>query len=95
MEIHAPIGKVVSIKEFATHILIVTIGILIALGLEGIRESWRQRIEVGVVREGCRSELLADQDNLSNDLTNERRVATTGRSDHCRLTPVGEEAAGT
>jgi len=76
MEIHAPMGKVESLKEFATHILIVTIGILIAFGLEGIRESWREHIEVGVVRDGCRAELLADQDNLSHDLMTERQVAT-------------------
>ncbi len=75
MDIHAPMGRVDSLKEMAKHILIVTIGILIALGLEGIRESWREHVEVSVVREGCRAELLGDQDNLSHDLVTERQVA--------------------
>ena len=39
MEIHGPEGPTNSFKDFAIHIVIVTIGILIALGLEGIRES--------------------------------------------------------
>jgi hypothetical protein len=37
MDIHGPVGPTRSLKEFAVHIGIVTIGILIALGLEGIR----------------------------------------------------------
>jgi hypothetical protein len=67
MEIHAPIGKVESLKEFATHILIVTIGILIALGLEGIRESWRHHSEVSEARESFRAELQLDLKQLKQD----------------------------
>ena len=45
MDIHAPDKPVHSLREFFIHIAIVTIGILIALGLEGVREvkmiEWR------------------------------------------------------
>jgi hypothetical protein len=68
MEIHVPMGRVESLKEMAKHILIVTIGILIALGLEGIRESWREHIAVKDVRESLRVELTSDQEQLGKDL---------------------------
>jgi hypothetical protein len=68
MDIHAPIGKLESFKEIAKHILIVTIGILIALGLEGLRESWREHVAVNEVRESLRAELASNQEQLGKDL---------------------------
>jgi len=50
MDIHPPSGPTHSLKDFATHILIVTIGILIALGLEGVREHWREQKAVSEAR---------------------------------------------
>ncbi|MFY9854312.1 MAG: hypothetical protein WAK26_10605 [Terracidiphilus sp.] len=73
MDIHAPLGKIKSLKEFATHILIVTIGILIALGLEGIRESWREHIAVNELRESLSAELTSDQEQLGKDLSQVRQ----------------------
>jgi hypothetical protein len=73
MDIHAPMGKVKSLKEFATHILIVTIGILIAFSLEGARESWREHAAVKEVRESLRAELTSDQEQLGNDLRQVRQ----------------------
>jgi hypothetical protein len=72
MDIHAPIGKIKSLKEFATHILIVTIGILIAFSLEGARESWREHVAVKELRESFRAELTEDQKQLGKDLTQVR-----------------------
>ena len=73
MEIHAPMGKVKSLREFAIHILIVTIGILIAFGLEGARESWREHVAVNELRESLRAELTDDQSQLANDLRQVRQ----------------------
>jgi hypothetical protein len=73
MEIHAPGGKIESLKEFAKHILIVTIGILIALGLEGLRESWREHVAVNEIRESLRAELTSNQEQLGNDLRQVRQ----------------------
>lgn len=67
MDIHPPMGKVKSLKEFFTHILIVTIGILIALALEGIRESWHEHVQVREARESFQEELGLDQKQLSQD----------------------------
>ena len=73
MDIHAPTGKVESLKEFATHILIVTIGILIAFGLEGARESWREHVAVNEIRESLRAELTSNQEQLGKDLNQVRQ----------------------
>jgi hypothetical protein len=67
MDIHPPSGRVESVKEFLTHILIVTIGILIALGLEGVRESWREHSEVREARESFRAELSRNLKQLSQE----------------------------
>jgi hypothetical protein len=61
MEIHAPEGPTHSFKDFAIHIVIVTIGILIALGLEGLRETWREHKAISEARESFDQELHLDQ----------------------------------
>ncbi len=45
MDIHPPMKPVESLKEFGMHLLIVTLGILIALSLEGLLE-WRHHREL-------------------------------------------------
>ena len=60
MDLHAPAGHIRSLKEFLLHICIVTIGILIALGLEQIVESrHRARIAAEAVA-GFQRELADD-----------------------------------
>jgi hypothetical protein len=61
MDIHPPMKKMESLKEYAAHILIVTIGILIALGLEGIRESWREHAAVREAKSSFHEELQRNQ----------------------------------
>jgi len=70
MDIHAPMGRVESFKEIAKHVLIVTIGILIALGLEGLRESWREHVAVSEVRNRFNAELAFDKEHLKLDQEN-------------------------
>ena len=74
MDIHAPIGRVESFKEIAKHILIVTIGILIALGLEGIRESWREHVAISDTRDRFNAELAFDKEHLKLDQENVRQT---------------------
>ena len=57
MEIHAPEGPVHSFKDFLIHISIVTLGILIALGLEGLREAVHNRHLVRETRENVHTEM--------------------------------------
>jgi hypothetical protein len=68
MDIHPPSGPTHSFKDFAIHILIVTIGILIALGLEGVRENWREQRAVADARESFRRELRIDRSQLALEM---------------------------
>jgi hypothetical protein len=70
MDIHAPEGPARSFKEFAIHIVIVTIGILIALGLEGIRESIHEHNLIVETRATFHQELGADRRNLVKETAN-------------------------
>jgi hypothetical protein len=71
MEIHGPEGPTKSFKDFFIHIVIVTIGILIALGLEGIREAIYVRRIVRDARENFRVELHGNRENLDKELKND------------------------
>ncbi len=74
MEIHPPDGPTHSIKDFAIHITIVTVGILIALGLEGVRETWREHAAVAEARESFHQELSLDRQRLEMEIANVRKV---------------------
>ena len=74
MDIHAPMGRIESLKEFATHILIVTVGILIALGLEGIREGWRKHAAVAEARASFLEELKLNREQLGRDQESVRQT---------------------
>jgi hypothetical protein len=71
MDIHGPEGPTNSFKDFAVHIVIVTIGILIALGLEGIREAIYVRHIVRDARENFNVELVGNRRNLDRELKND------------------------
>lgn len=73
MDIHAPDGPIRSLKEFAVHILIVTVGILIAFGLEGLRETWRENRAVSETLASFHQELLLDQQNLRKEVAGVKR----------------------
>jgi hypothetical protein len=70
MDIHPPEGPTHSFKDFAIHIGVVTIGILIALSLEGIRETIHEHRLVREARENFRVEILADQQHMKLELAN-------------------------
>jgi hypothetical protein len=64
MDIHPPTGPVESLKDFFTHLLIVTAGILIALSLEGLLE-WRHHRELAdEARTNIMSEIRANEKDL-------------------------------
>ncbi len=72
MDIHPPEGPVRSFKDFAVHISIVTVGILIAFALEGLRELIADRHLVSETRQTIRSEMQVDHDHALDEC---RRVA--------------------
>lgn len=74
MDIHAPERPIASLKDFGIHIAIVTIGILIALGLEGVRESIHAH---ALVRE-TRAQFRAELQNSHAQMAEEMKRVTAG-----------------
>ncbi|MES2392900.1 MAG: hypothetical protein V4555_14740 [Acidobacteriota bacterium] len=75
MEIHAPDRPVHGVRDFAVHIAIVTVGILIALGLDGLRETWREHRLIRETRAGFNAEFANDRHESDSEL----RHVTAGR----------------
>jgi hypothetical protein len=68
LEIHAPHEPVHSLREMLTHLLLVTLGVLIALSFEGIG-TWREhRALVREARANIMSEIRDNQRELANRL---------------------------
>lgn len=76
MDISGPEGPTRSFRDFVIHIVIVTIGILIALGLEGIRESIHEHNSLVETRKSFRDELQGDRHNLKNETANVKDKST-------------------
>ncbi len=74
MDIHPPEGPTRSLKDFAIHILVVTIGILIALALEGIRETVHEHNLVGETRENFLREFQFNREHLKLETANVRQT---------------------
>ncbi|MBV9743936.1 MAG: hypothetical protein JO099_09250 [Acidobacteriia bacterium] len=70
MEIHAPHGHVQSFRDVAVHLAIVTVGILIALGLEQAVEWYHHRELADEARETIRNELRNNKSTLDRQLAN-------------------------
>jgi hypothetical protein len=68
MELHAPGGPVRSLKDFLVHIGVVTLGILIALGLEQLVEAHHRSHLAKVAVDGFRKELDYDQRQINEVL---------------------------
>lgn len=61
MELHAPGGPVRSLKDFLVHIGVVTLGILIALGLEQLVEAHHRSQLAKTAVASFRKELVYDE----------------------------------
>ena len=68
MEVHPPHGPILSIKEFLVHLLAITIGLLIALGLEASVEWVHHRRLVREARENIFQEIRENERNVAGEL---------------------------
>src|ERR1041385_6630226 len=68
MEIHAPKEPILTVKEAVVHLSIVTVGILIALSLEGLVEWRHQRSLVREARENIATEIQDNRKELQKTL---------------------------
>jgi len=68
MEIHAPDKPILTVKETAVHLFIVTLGILIALSLEGLVEWRHHRALVREARANIATEIQDNRKELQKTL---------------------------
>ena len=68
MDLHVPEGPVRSLKDFLLHIVIVTIGILIALGLEQAVEAYHRANLARDAVNAFRKELADDRQEMDAEL---------------------------
>jgi hypothetical protein len=80
MDIHAPHGPIVTVKEALVHLCLITTGILIALSLEGTLEWWHHRELVQETRQNLQNEIRSNQKDIQTVLTG--LVSTKARFAH-------------
>ena len=68
MEVHAPHHPILSLKEFMVHLLAITIGRLIAVGIEGCVELYREHSLVKEARRTLRDEIQYNSDKMAGAL---------------------------
>src|SRR6478672_3881071 len=73
MEIHAPDKPIHSQKEFLFHMFTVVLGILIALGMEGIVEWFHHRALVHEARENIATEIRKNKETVDTDIAEIRK----------------------
>jgi hypothetical protein len=66
LDVHAPHQRMQGFKDFALHLLTITIGLLIALSLEGCVESWHHRQLVREAEAGLRGEIAQNLKTLES-----------------------------
>ena len=69
MDVDPPEKPIKSLKDFAVHIMTVTIGILIALGLEALVDAYRHHVLIEHARADFRAELTQNRAKLALNAT--------------------------
>jgi hypothetical protein len=70
LEVHLPHKPIDSWKEFFVHLITITIGLLIALGLEGSVEWMHHRHLMREARTNIRQEIVDNQEQVQKNLRN-------------------------
>lgn len=66
MDVHAPHHPIMNLKEFLVHMLAITIGLLIAVGIEGLVELHREHSLVKEARQTLREEIEYNSSTLDD-----------------------------
>lgn len=77
MEVHAPHQPILSLKEFLVHLLAITIGLLIAVGIEGCVELYREHSLVKEARRTLHEEIHYNSAKLADALPEVETEKTT------------------
>lgn len=68
MDVHPPHGGIHGWRDFFIHLVVITLGLLIALGLEGIVEWRHNRHLLHTAEANLRAELQENQNTLAGDM---------------------------
>jgi hypothetical protein len=80
LDVHAPHGKIEGMKDFFIHLLTISVGLLIAVGIEGCVELHREHKLVNEARATMREEIqdnLASMKDAEQALTKQRAMMKT------------------
>jgi len=77
VEVHAPHQPILSLKEFLVHLLAITIGLLIAVGIEGCVELYREHSLVKEARRTLHEEIHYNSAKLADALPEVETEKTT------------------
>ena len=68
MDIHPPHSPIRSLRDFAIQLITITAGVLIALSLEGLRETYREHVLVSEAHEMLAREIADNRKDVENVL---------------------------
>ena len=74
MEIHTPESPIQSVKQFLIHMAMVTLGILIALGLEGVNQHFHHEALAHQAHANFENEITQNHKQVEEVLANNRKL---------------------
>lgn len=90
MEVHAPHQPIFTLKEFLVHLLAITIGLLIAVGIEGCVELYHEHSLVKEARQTLRDEIQYNSDKMAEALPEIEKEKTSVSDSMKMLTRIVE-----
>lgn len=90
LDVHAPHGRIEGWKDFLTHLLTISVGLLIAVGIEGCVELHREHKLVQEARATMREEIQHNSGQMKEALGNLDKQAATIQKNMEFLTRIQE-----
>jgi hypothetical protein len=90
LDVHAPHEPISSWKDFLLHLLIITVGLLIAVGIEGLVELHREHVLVKEARATMREEIQYNYGKMKDVVTNLKKQRETMQKNIETLTRIQE-----
>jgi hypothetical protein len=93
LDVHAPHEPIHSLKDFFLHLFTITVGLLIAVGIEGCVELHHEHSLVKEARATLRDEIQHNSDSLKDELTTLKDQRTVMAANIKALTAIVEHPA--
>ncbi|MEO6806712.1 MAG: hypothetical protein ABI286_07430 [Edaphobacter sp.] len=92
MDVHAPHNPIHSWKDFLLHLVIITVGLLIAVGIEGLVELHREHKLVNEARTTMREEIESNLGSMKRVEANLKQERIAMKKDMDTLTRIQENS---